>query len=238
MSLAKTLTGYGLAALGLVCLAGIGQVGAVDTIKDYWEFGQEFGLNSQGGGVQQVIVGWGLDTTGLTGTASIMNSFQNIKGTMAINQVTGNLNNLATLVAINHGPPEGTSLPNSPYYSSSTISDNVLRNYGSTYSAIIGGGSFQYSHAVLAVTQIAGNMNNISNVVGLSTQGASSLSLSNATLSNVNASNNVYQNLGVSNASVQIQSDSFKGFSGVGSVIQAAGNMNQISAHLSVKVNQ
>lgn len=238
MSTIKTLSRCLLVVLWLLCSAGIGQGWAVETIHDDWSFSQDIGLTSQGGFIKQMISGWGLETKGVTCTSSIMNSFQNVKGAMAINQVTGNLNNLASLVMVNQGPSDGTSLPKSPYFTNSEISNNVLRNYSSTYSAIIGGGSFQNSNAIMAVTQIAGNMNNISNVVGFSSQGAPSLSLSNALLSDVTASNNVYQNLGVTRASVEIQPDSFKGFNGVGSVIQASGNMIQIHSRVSVKVNQ
>ncbi len=151
---------------------------------------------------------------------------------MSINQVTGNLNNLASMVFVNQGPSM-----QSPLFTNSVIAGNVLTNYSSTYSTIIGGGSFQDTKGILAVTQVSGNMNNISNIIGLSTQGAPGLALSNATLSDVSASNNVFKNLGVTQGSAEIQSDSFKGFNGVGSVIQASGSMIQVSSRLSVKVN-
>lgn len=235
MSRCKNLSRYLIYVLWLLCLTGIGQGWAVDTIQGDWALGQVIGLTPQGGiSVQQVIKGWGLQEVGVTDTVSICNSFQNVKGTMAITQVTGNLNNLASAVIVNQGPST-----QSPLFTNSVIADNVLVNYSSAYSAVIGGGSFSSSRGIVAVSQVAGNMNNIANIVGLSTQGAPGLALSNATLSNVSASNNnVYQNLGVTQASAEIQSDSFKGFSGVGSVIQAAGNMIQINSRVSIKINQ
>jgi hypothetical protein len=235
----KTLSRYAVSVLCLVCLAGIGQVQAVDTIQENWSLYQDVNLTPQGYGfIRQVIVGWGLEEVGTNRTASIMDSFKNMNGTMAINQVSGDLNNLACQVLVNQGLANGSSPLQGPLYTSSVISDNILRNYNSTYKVVIGGGSFEACHGVMAVTQIAGNMNNISNIVGFTTKGAGGMALSNATLSDINASNNVYQDLGVTRAAVEIQSDSFKGFTGVGSVIQAAGNMIQISTRLSVKVNQ
>lgn len=232
MSGCKTLSRYLIGVLGLLCLTGVGQVWAVDTITNHWAFSQEIGLDPSGGGsIRQAIGGWGLVEVGQTDSVSTMNSFQNVKGTMASTQVTGNLNNVASMVFV--GPAT-----QSPLTINSAIADNVLLNYSSTYSTVIGGGSFSSSRGIVAVSQVAGNMNNIANIVGLSTQGAPGLALSNATLGNVSASNNVYKNLGVTQASAEIQSDSFKGFSGVGSVVQASGNMIQISSRVSVKVNQ
>jgi hypothetical protein len=234
VSLGKTLRQYLPVVLCLLCLTGIGKGWAVDTITNDWAFSQEIGLDPKGsGGIRQVIVGWALQEVGTTSTVSIMNSFQNVKGTMSIAQATGNLNNIATALFVNQGPAT-----QSPLFTNSVIADNVLTNFSSAYHAVIGGSSFMDTKGILALTQAAGNMNNIANVVGFSTLGAPGLVLSNATLSDVSASNNVYKNLGVTQASAEIQSDSFKGFSGVGSVIQAVGNMNQISSRLSVKVNQ
>lgn len=235
-----SVKGLAQCLVALLCLLGpgVGQVGALENIQWNWALDNTVGVTPQGGGIEQAVVGWGLDVVGLTGTTSIMKSFVDFKGTIAVNQVVGNANNLATVVQVNQAPPGGSSAPQASYFTNSIIADNVIRNYSSAYSSVIGGGSFSNSRAVMAVTQIAGNMSNVSNVVSFSSGGASKLSLSNASLSDVNASNNVYQNLGVTHASAQIQPDSFNGFKGVGSVIQTAGDMIQVSSHVSVKVNQ
>jgi hypothetical protein len=239
MSIFKTLSRYLCGILCLVCLTGIGQGWAVETIRNDWDLGQEIALDPQGGGgIRQVIVGWALQEVNTSKTVSIMNSFQNVKGTMSINQVTGDLNNLASLVMVNMGAPTGATLSQSPLHINSVIANNVLVSGSNTYRAVIGGGSFLNSQGIIAITQNAGNMNNISNVVGVSTQGASGLTLSNATLSDVSASNNVYKNLGLNQASAEIQSDAFKGFSGVGTVLQTVGNYIQVSSNVSVKINQ
>ena len=234
MSRYKTLRRCLLAALCLSCFTGIGQGWAVDTIMSNWAFSQNVDLTPQGETrIQQVIKGWGLQELGQTDLSTIMNSFQDVRGTMAITQASGNLNNLTTVVLVN----QGTS-PQSPLFTKSVIADNVIVNYSSVYSTVIGGGSFQGTRGILAVTQAAGNMNNISNAVGFSNNSAPGQALPNATLGNISASNNVYQNLGTSQASTEIQPGSFKGFSGIGSVVQTAGNMIQVSSHLSVNINQ
>ncbi|MFZ5447260.1 MAG: hypothetical protein ACOZFS_01285 [Thermodesulfobacteriota bacterium] len=238
MSRFKTSIRYLLAALCLVGLAGFPQAEAVETILDNWDLYQSVGVTGQGGRVYQVIVGWGLQEVGVTKEVSIMKSFMNVKGTMAISMVAGDLNNLASTVLVNQGAGNGTASAQSPISTNSVISDNVITNYSSVYKVAIGGGSFQDSNAVLALTQVSGNVNNISNIVAVSTQGAAGVSLSNASLSDVSASNNVYKNLGVTQASVEIHSDSFKGFTGVGSVIQTAGNFIQVNSQVSVKINQ
>jgi hypothetical protein len=233
------LTKYLSAGLCLVCLAGVGQAGAVDAIQDDFAVTQEISSTPQGGvSVKQVIKGWGLQEVGVTDTSSLWDSFKGFKGTACVSQSAGSLNNVFSLVNMNQGTGNATPAP-SPILSKS-LADNVLLNYSSTYSTVIGGGSFSGSHGIAAVTQVAGNMNNVTNIVRFNSGGApsSAAALSNASLSEVSASNNVFKNYGVSKASAEIQTDSFKGFSGVGSVIQASGSMIQISSRVTVNVNQ
>jgi hypothetical protein len=239
MCLIKTLTGYGLAALCLMCLAVCGQAWAVETIQENWELSQEVSVLPKGGiDVKQAVVGWGLVENGVTNTVSLWDSFKGFKGTASVSQAAGNLNNVFSLVHVDQGGDSGGISNQMPVNISSVIANNAILNFSSTYNAVIGGGSFSSSRGFLAVTQVAGNMNNIFNIVGFSTKDAPALALSNASLSDISASNNVYKNYGVSQANVEIQADSFKGFSGVGSVIQAAGNFIQIHSQVSVRVNQ
>jgi hypothetical protein len=196
-------------------------------------------LPKSGINVQQKIVGWGLVENGVTSTVSIWDSFKEFKGTASISQAAGNLNNVFSMVWADQGATTGPVSSDIPIKVSSVIADNVILNFSSAYNAVIGGGSFSSSQGFLAATQVSGNMNNISNIVGFSTKNAPALALSNDSLSNVSAhNNNVYKNYGISQANVEIQADSFKGFSGVGSVIQAAGNLIQIHSQVSVRVNQ
>jgi hypothetical protein len=237
----KTLTRYLPAALCLVCLAGSGQVGAVETISYNWELTQDVSMSSiDGVSVRQAVSGWGLVEQGVTrSTVSLWDSFKGFTGTACVSQAAGNLNNVFSLVWANQGSEPGAIATKVPVFIQSVIADNVVLNIGDTaYKAVIGGGSFGSSRGIVAATQVSGNMNNITNIVGFNTKDTPALALSNATLSDVKASDNVYQNYGKTQASVEIQADSFKGFNGVANVVQAAGNMIQIHSQVSVKINQ
>lgn len=195
--------------------------------------------------VSQQTVGFLVDARNTLGVAAISHSFQGFSGVATFNQAVGNLNNQVTLSTLDVGSGQGLSAihSGSPLRVYSDIRDNkLLLNSDSSYKAVIDGGSFRNFHGMLAVSQTAGNLNNTVNYVGLSVNTApeESLGLSNSTLANVTALNkknkNVIDGQGAC-PEVSIEHGAFKNFSGVASITQVAGNVNQVVSQVGVSVH-
>ncbi len=210
-------------------------------------FTQETATNPANRGlvVLQQTVGFFVDARHTLGQVAITHSFQGYAGVATVNQAAGNLNNQVTTAGIWSNPSRGLSSihAGSPLLVYSNLSNNVLLlDKGSFYKAVIDGGSFRNYSGMLAVSQTAGNLNNTVNSVGLSVNAAPEhgQALSNKNLENVTAlskkDTNVIEGKG-ERPETKIEHGAFQNFTGVASISQVAGNMNQVVTQVGVSVH-
>ena len=194
--------------------------------------------------VRQRTVGFFVDARNTLGQVAIAHSFQGYTGVATVNQAAGNLNNQVTMASILTGPTPSLSSVHagSPFQVSSTLSRNtLLLNDGSSYKAVIDGGSFRNYSGMLAVSQTAGNLNNTTNYVGLSLNAGPERvqALDNKNLESVTALNKKNTNVIVGKGDcpeVKIENGAFANFTGVASITQVAGSVNQVMTQVGVNV--
>ena len=189
--------------------------------------------------VRQRTVGFLVDARYTAAQVAISRSFQGYQGVATVNQAAGNLNNQATMAVVNFGPGQKLASVHAgrPLRVYSSIRHNILLDCGSSYKAVIAGGSFQNYSGMLAVSQTAGNLNNTANYVGLSLNAAPEI-LSKEHLGNVTAGNKKDNNVikGTGEYKAEIEPGAFCNFNGVASVTQVAGSMNQVVTQVGVNV--
>jgi hypothetical protein len=194
--------------------------------------------------VIQQTRGFIVDARNTSGHVEISHSFQGYAGVATVNQTAGNLNNQATIAMVMSNPNQRLSSVHagSPLRVYSNLRDNLLLlNKRSSYEAVIDGGSFRNYSGMLAVSQTAGNLNNTANFVGLSMNAAPehSQALSNKSLKNVTAfskNNTIVVEEKGKRPEAKIEHGAFQNFTGVASISQVAGNMNQVATQVGVSV--
>ena len=194
--------------------------------------------------VRQRTVGFLVDAQNTLGQVAIAHSFQGYTGVATVSQAAGNLNNQATMASILTGPTQSLASVHagSPFQVYSNLSRNtLLLNDGSSYKAVIDGGSFRNYSGMLAISQTAGNLNNTSNYVGLSVNAGpeTGQALDNKHLENVTALSKKNTNVIVGKGEtpeVRVENGAFTNFTGVASIAQVAGSVNQVMTQVGVSV--
>jgi hypothetical protein len=183
--------------------------------------------------VSNIIGNFVAETSAIHAT-NLMGSFQGFKGIGATNQAAGTLNNQGTYVGF-----AATSGNNALMTNDVTLAtvheNNTLITGRSSYQATIGGQSFRGATGIVAVNQVAGNMNSELKSITVCVGSAEAV-LNNTQLSQVNSNNNI-QVQGHTTAKVSLDDGAFQDFKGVASVTQVAGNLNQVTTSLRININ-
>jgi hypothetical protein len=182
--------------------------------------------------------------------SSIENSFQGAKGIVTVNQSSGNLNNQA--IAAWLSVSETSTFPN--VLGTAVLQNNKLETTNAFYSVSIGPQAFLSGQGLVAINQVAGNMNNqfttlainvgrqpapkgSTNVAVTTGDGNALVALSNAQLTQIVASqNNQVTNNGSLTAKAKLEDGAFQDFKGVVATTLTAGNMNQVMNHVSLQI--
>jgi hypothetical protein len=202
------------------------------------------------GAVSQIQEGNSLQQTGSNQSTALGTIFQGAGGIVTINQSAGNLNNQAILVWL--GVSESATPPQ--VLGIALMHNNALVTTNAFYSVSIGSQAFQAGQGLVAINQVAGNMNNQLTTLGFSlgrqvapntptnvgiTTGAGSaiVAVSNAQLTQIVASqNNQVTNNGPLTAKAQVEDGAFQDFRGVVAATLIAGNLNQVVHHVAIQV--
>lgn len=121
--------------------------------------------------VVQRLQGNSLTTNVETLTAGIHDSFNNTAGIVGVNQAAGNLNNQANVVALTFGGdagPAATLLDEAALAQVGEKADNSHDEQTDTDTSATITNSFNNFKGVAQVNQVAGNLNQVANVVGVS----------------------------------------------------------------------
>jgi len=151
-------------------------------------------------------------------------SFNGVAGIISINQAPGSMNNQGNSVSISFAKDGADSLLRSASSFNQSSSENTLNAEGFTRSNTIQDNAFNGLSGVIGVNQSAGNMNSQNNITCISTGGNPVVSLSHADLGMISGQNTVFE-AGVSKIDT-ISSFAFEGVSGIVSINQSSGNMN------------
>ncbi len=155
-------------------------------------------------------------------------SFEGVKGIIGINQSPGSLNSQGNSVRVSFAKEGTDALLNSNATVSSSISGNEITATGSERSNIIESSAFEAVTGIVSVNQSAGNINVQHNVVSMSIGGSPVSAISNIDLGRINGSqlaSNVVLEQNVSKID-RIERFAFQGASGIISINQSSGNMN------------
>jgi hypothetical protein len=183
-------------------------------------------------------------------STSIENVFQGATGIVTINQSAGNQNNqtIAAWLSVS----ETSTFPN--VLGTAILQNNTLETTKAFYSVSIGSQAFQGGQGLVAVNQVAGNMNNqfttlainvgrqpapkgSTNVAVATGDGSALVALSNAQLTQIVASqNNQVTNNNSLTAKAKLEDGAFQDFKGVVATTLTAGNMNQVMHHVSLQI--
>jgi len=204
------------------------------------------------GAVSQIQEGNTLEQTGSNQSTFIGTAFQGGGGIATVNQSAGNLNNQAILVWLaaseTAAPPNVAGL--------ALLQNNTLVTTDVFYSVSIGSHAFQGGQGLVAVNQVAGNMNTQLTTLGFSLshqaapntptnvdvkvatgEGAAIVAVSNRQLNQIVASqNNTVTTNGNLTAKAQLEDGAFQDFRGVAAATLVAGNLNQVINHVSIQV--
>jgi hypothetical protein len=201
--------------------------------------------------LSQILEGNTLQQQGSQNRTSIENAFQGAKGIFNINQASGNLNNQAIVMWLPIS--ENATVPN--LLGMAVIQNNKLETTNAFYSVSIGSQAFKGGQGVVAVNQVAGNMNNQLTTVAVSVtrqpspntspnmavttgSGAAIVALSNSQLTQIVASqNNGVTNKGSLTCKAQLEDGAFQDFRGVVAATLTAGNLNQVVHRVAVQVS-
>ena len=151
-------------------------------------------------------------------------SFNGVDGVISINQAPGSMNNQGNSVSISFAKDGADTLLRSASSFNQSSSENTLTAEGSTMSNNIKANAFNSLSGVIGINQSAGNLNSQNNIACISTGGNPVVSLSPADLGMISGHNTVFET-GVSKIDT-ISSFAFEGVSGVISINQSSGNMN------------
>jgi hypothetical protein len=180
------------------------------------------------------IIGNYVAETSTVHESSLMASFQGFKGLGATNQAAGNLNNQGTYIGF-AATGNNNALMTTDVTLATKHENNSLIAGNASYQATIGGQAFKGATGIVAVNQVAGNMNSQLKAITVSLGNAAAV-LNNSQLSQVNTNNNI-QVQGPMTAKVSLDDGTFQDFKGVASVTQVAGNLNQVTTSLRINVN-
>jgi hypothetical protein len=202
---------------------------------------QEGNTLTQNGSIQSTSIGNAAATSG---------PFQGTTGIVNINQASGNMNNqtIVTWLPIS----ETATAPN--LLGIALMQNNTLITTDAFYSVSIGPHAFQGGQGLVAINQVAGNLNNqltsvavsvsrqatpnTSPNIGITTgDGTALVALSNSQLTQiVGSQNNTVTNNGSLKAEARLEEGAFQDFKGVVAATLTAGNLNQVAHHVAVQV--
>ena len=175
-------------------------------------------------------------------TATIgSNSFNGLNGIISVNQAPGSMNNQGNSVSISFVKDGAGTILHSGSSFNQSSSGNMVTAEGSNISNTIkgdvfGGKVFSTVSGVIGINQSAGNVNSQNNIACISIGGNPVVSLSPADLGMISGHNTVFET-GV-NRTDTISSFAFEGVSGVISVNQSSGNMNNQTNVVTISVHQ
>jgi hypothetical protein len=202
------------------------------------------------GAVSQIQESNTLQQAGSNQSTSLGPVFQGAGGIVAINQSAGNLNNQAISAWLSVS--ETTTFPN--VLATAILQHNTLVTTDTFYSVSIGSQAFQGGQGLVAVNQVAGNMNNqlttlavnvgslpapkgSTNVAVTTGAGSALVALSNAQLTQiVGSQDNQVTNNGNLTAKAKLEDGAFQDFKGVVAATLTAGNLNQVMHHVSLQI--
>ena len=150
-------------------------------------------------------------------------SFNGVDGIISINQAPGSINNQGNSVSISFVKDGPDTLLSSTSSFNQSNSENILISEGSTRSNTIKN-AFNGLSGIISINQSAGNMNNQNNITCISTGVNSVVSMSQADLGMISSNNTVFET-GVSKID-SISGFAFQGVSGIVSINQSSGSMN------------
>lgn len=162
-------------------------------------------------------------------------SFNGVDGIVSINQAPGSINNQGNSVSISFVKDGPDTLLRSTSSFNQSSSENILTAEGSTRSNTIKNAFIGLS-GIIGINQSAGNMNNQNNITCISTGVNSVISLSTADLGMISVQNKVFET-GVSKTDT-ISTFSFAGVSGIVSINQSSGNMNNQVNMINISVHK
>lgn len=165
-------------------------------------------------------------------------SFNGVDGIISINQAPGSMNNQGNSVSISFAADGADSLLRSASSFNQSSSGNTLNAEGAegfTRSNTIKANAFNGLSGVIGVNQSAGNLNSQNNITCISTGGNPVVSLSPADLGMISGQNTVFE-AGVSKIDT-INSFAFEGVSGIVSINQSSGSMNNQVNMINISVH-
>lgn len=159
------------------------------------------------------------------------------QGIISINQAPGNMNNQENTVSISAFFQDENSVSKTFLHSQAAVEQNSSGNtvdirYTTTQN-IITGDAFKNAIGIIGVNQSAGNMNNQNNSVIISMGG--SVILSDASLGQLSSNNSVTEY--ATYKYDVISGNAFSGVTGIVSINQSSGNMNNQSNIVVISVN-
>ncbi|MBW2569018.1 MAG: hypothetical protein JRD93_06380 [Deltaproteobacteria bacterium] len=158
-------------------------------------------------------------------SAIIQNSsFNGVDGIISINQAPGSMNNQGNSVSISFAKDGADTLLRSASSFDQSSLGNTLTAEDSIHSNTIKANAFNSLSGVIGINQSAGNLNSQNNIACISTGGNPVVSLSPAELGMISGHNTVFE-AGVSNIDT-ISSFAFEGVSGIISINQSSGSLN------------
>ena len=180
------------------------------------------------------ITGNYMEETSALHESSLMSSFQGFKGLGATNQAAGNLNNQGTYIGFAMSG-SNNALMTADVTLATRLENNTLVTRSAVYRATIGRQAFRGATGIVAVNQVAGNMNSQLKAITVNMGNAAAV-LNSSQLSQINTNNNI-ERQGPMRAKVSLDEGAFQDFRGVASVTQVAGNLNQVTTSLRINVN-
>ena len=162
-------------------------------------------------------------------------SFNGVNGIISINQAPGSMNNQGNSVSISFAKDGADSLLRSAASFNQTSSGNTLNAEGFTRSNTIQADAFNGLSGVIGVNQSAGSLNSQNNIACISIAGNPVVSISPADLGMISGQNTVIE-AGVSKTDT-IRSFAFEGISGIVSVNQSSGSMNNQVNMINISVH-
>lgn len=151
-------------------------------------------------------------------------SFSGVIGIISVNQAPGTMNNQGNSVSVPLVKDAAGTLLHSVSAINQSSSLNEVNANGSFRSNIITDNAFNSASGIIGVNQAAGNLNNQNNIVSVSIGGTPTVSLSAADLRAVSGNNKTFETRVIKKD--LITGSAFTGVSGIISINQSSGNMN------------
>jgi hypothetical protein len=163
--------------------------------------------------------------------------FNAVSGVISINMAPGALNNQgnSVLISLLGDGDEVDSLLQSSGLSDQVMTGNILDSENSNRSNSIGANAFNFFSGVVSINQSSSYLNNPNPVVSLSIGGNAAATLSPAQMAMVSAQNTINER-SVTKTDM-ISMFAFEGVSGIISINQSSGNMNNQVNIITISVN-